>query len=110
MNTGFKKLHKVVNDARLSASTRQQVLQTIDRLPPLYGELDRTYDIRYRDGIVRLVETMLHSLDRDSEASSDGSKVAGVIMTHLADMHQRLGIPSLGMKKPVAVRSAKRKG
>jgi hypothetical protein len=112
MNMAFENLQKVVTEARLSATMRQQVLQSLDRLPPLYGDFDRTYDIRYRDGIVRLVEAMLYSLGQDSADSPDGSKVAGAIVHHLAEMHQRLGIPSLGMKQPAkqpAKKAASRK-
>jgi hypothetical protein len=100
MDDGLQTLRDVVNGATLSAETRQSVLRSIDQMPSLYRELDRTYDIRYRDGIVRLVEGMLHTLGQQNAESADASKVAADIVSYLGAMHLRLGIPSLGLKPP----------
>lgn len=104
MDTELQAIHDVVNEASLSAETRQGLLRALDQLPPLYRELDRTYDIRYRDGIARLVEGMLHRLGQEDATSPDAGKVAEELRAGLSAMHQRLGIPSLGLKPPPAVK------
>jgi len=110
MDEGLQSIRDVVNEASLSVETRQSVLRCIDNLPPLYRDLDRTYDIRYRDGIVRIVEHMLFTLRAKNPESPDAGKVADGILSHLGAMHQQLGIPSLGLKPaPVAKPVRKRK-
>jgi hypothetical protein len=102
MHNGLESLRQVVRGATLPAETQQSVLRCIDKLPPLYSDWDRTYDIRYRDGIARIVEQILHTLGTTEPDGAEGNKVADALISRLAAMHQRLGIPSLGLKPRVS--------
>ncbi len=110
MVDGLQTIRDFVQGASLSVETRQSVLRSLDQLPPLYRDLDRTYDIRYRDGIARLIEAILRTLDKQPVDSPDAAKVAEGILSKLGVMHQRLGIPSLGLKpRPATKALTKRK-
>jgi hypothetical protein len=100
MDSGLETIRGVVNEATLSVETRRTVLWGLDQLPPLYRDLDRTYDVRYRDSILRLVQGMLMKLQVQEPGCPDAPEVAEGIVSHLKAMHERLGIPSLGLKPP----------
>lgn len=109
MDKALESLRQLVRRATLPAETEQSILRCVDKLPSLYGDWDRTYEIRYRDSIARIVEQILHSLGKVQSDSVDGGHVADGFLSRLAAIHQRLGIPSLGLKPRIGKPVLKRK-
>jgi hypothetical protein len=95
MEADFRAMRDIVDGAALSAEGRSTALWWFDQLPWPYRELGRTYDNRYLDEIRRLVQLMLKAL-----TEKDTPGVVGDILSRLLAMHERLGIPQLGLKAP----------
>jgi hypothetical protein len=63
----------------------------LDRLPALYDQFCRDYDVRYGDEIGRLVDAVLLAVPPAAR---------GPITEHLRAMHARLGIPQVKFAAP----------
>ena len=98
MSADLETLRTVLTKAALSAETRRRLLWGLDQLPPLYRDLEKTCDVRYRDGIQTHVHGMLLTLSNTESGSPDAAKTMEKIVTVLQAMHQERGIPSLGLK------------
>jgi hypothetical protein len=82
-----------VATATLPDDVRATVTWCLDQLPGQYRELDRTYDARHSDEVRRLVEALLGAL-----RAAGARQAAEAVTLRLVAMHERLGIPSLGLK------------
>ena len=96
MDTDLQAIRDVVNAATLSDEARQTVAWCLDQLPKLYQELARTYDAKYSDDIRRLVQAILTQL---SGPNTPGARrAADAVTLQVLAMHERLGIPTFGLK------------
>ncbi len=108
MEAVLQQIRDLVNGADLSAEVRQHLLWRLDQLPPLYRDLQKTYESRYREGILEHAQGMLKTLAGKMKECPDAPQVMDGIVNQLQDTHARLGIPNLGLKIPVA-KSTRRK-
>jgi hypothetical protein len=99
MDKDLKAMRATVMKATLSASTQSTALWYLDKLPSLYRELALTYENRYLEEILRLVQAMLRTIE--------APKPVETLTSQFRAMHERHGIPRLALKsaplKPVAV-------
>src|SRR5688572_13974969 len=99
----------MVDRAALSPDVRRKLLEGLGRLPPLYEGLERTYESRFHDAIVQTGRAMLRVLADADDESPDAAEVAEGMIARLQAMHERLGIPPLGLKPPARPRPARKK-
>ena len=100
MDKDLKAMRATVMKATLSASIQSTALWYLDKLPNLYRELALTYENRYLEEILRLVQAMLRTIE--------APKPVETLNSQFRAMHERHGIPRLALKalaplKPVAV-------
>ncbi len=107
MEAELQTIQTLVSGATLSPEVRRNVVWRLVLLPPIYRDLERSFDSRYRDTILRLVDSMLKTLAAKDADSPDGSQVGEGIVHGLLAMHARLGISSLGLKLPAPPKPVK---
>ena len=93
--TDLRAIRKGLQVAKLPADVRTTALLHLDKLPDLYEKLAKTCESRFLDEILRHVQGMLKTIHVPSS-------IAAVTDSFRA-MHERHGIPTLGLKRPVAV-------
>jgi hypothetical protein len=86
MDADMQAVRAIVDAAPLSDDVRGTVLWCLERLPPLYRDLARTYEARYGDEIVRLLRGVFQAL-------GGKTATAEAIAARLRSLHGRLGIP-----------------
>ena len=107
MDTGLKSVREVVSRATLAPGQRDKLLETLDRMPPLYQGLEETYESRFHDAIIQAARSMFRNLAEADAESPDAPQVADRMFAKLQAMHEKLGIPALGIKAPAPARAAK---
>ncbi len=114
METDLQAIRDMVSKAELPAKVQQTVLTTFDQLPKVYQDLGRTYESRFSDRIVGLVEGMVRTL-ANKDACPDAPGLAENMVNRLRAMHDRHGIavalkpPPQPARKPVRKAKAKAK-
>ena len=106
MEAGLTAMRGLVTGAALAADVKANVLWSLDQLPPLYRAFARTYDVRYRDGILGRVRGVLTTLGRDGAA---GPRVTADLIQHLHALHDRLNLTGLDIKPPAAPKPARKR-
>jgi hypothetical protein len=96
MDKDLKAMRATVMKATLSASIQSTALWYLDKLPNLYRELALTYENRYLEEILRLVQAMLRTIE--------APKPVETLTTQFRAMHERHGIPRLALKAPLPVK------
>jgi hypothetical protein len=91
------KLRTLVKRAKLVADTEHAVLWCLDQLPKLYAEFCRTYEIRFREAILRLAQGVLKTLAETSVGTGAG-RVSDALVAQLGGLHERLGLAPLALK------------
>jgi len=86
-----------VKKANLPAEVQTTVLWHMDKLPDLYQKLETTFESRFLDEILRHVHGMLKTISVPSSIEA--------VTNRFRAMHERHGIPSLGLKRPVAAQA-----
>lgn len=93
--TDLRAIRKGVDVAKLPTGVRTTALFHMDKLPDLYEKLALTCESRFLDEILRHVEGMLKTIEVPSSIEA--------VTRSFRAMHERHGIPTLGLKRPVAV-------
>lgn len=109
MEAALAKIQDLVSKAALSVEVQRRLRWALDQLPPLYRDLARTYDVRYRDGILHHVHGMLRTLEAKPVNCPDAPKVMDGLVRRLLAMHTRLGIPGLGLKAPAPAKPSRKR-
>ena len=79
----------------LPENVQTTVLLHLDKLPNLYEKLAKTCESRFLDEILRHVQGMLKTIHVPSSIET--------VTDSFQAMHERHGIPTLGLKRPVAI-------
>jgi hypothetical protein len=95
MEEDLQAVADIVAGVNLSNGDRQAVKSCLDRLPGLYQELAKTYDVRCRQEIAGVVQRLLAPL---TQAAGPGP--AEAITSRLRAMQERLGIPGPSFTPP----------
>jgi hypothetical protein len=98
----LKTIRALVTDAGLPAEVEHAVLWRFDQLPTLYISLKTTYESRYSDRILVLVQGMLKTLASEEAGGEDALKLAEKIVVRLQKMHDQHGLAEIGLKPPPA--------
>lgn len=85
--TELETMRALIHADRIPDDIRKTATWCLDRLPGLYSDFCRTYEIRYGDEIRRLVAGLLSKLGDVA--------LKQVVLDQLIAMHERLGIPHL---------------
>ena len=110
MEAGLQAVRELVAGAALPDEVKRSVQWSVDQLPPLYREYERTRDTRFRDTIMGRVRGMLSILGKEDVAGAEGHRVMVGIVQQLQDVHERLNLPNLDLKAPALPKPrAKRK-
>jgi len=92
-----------VKTSQLPADVQTTALWHLDRLPELYQKLETTNESRFLDEILRHVQGIFNTIHVPISIEA--------MTAEFRSMHERNGIPVLGLKQPTAVakrtRSAK---
>jgi hypothetical protein len=99
-------LRTLLLKARLAEEARHTALWCLDQLPALYADFRRTYESRFGDTILRLAQAVLKRL-AEVGTGEDARRVAEVLVTKLAGLHVRLGLPPLALKLAVPLARAR---
>ncbi len=99
-------LRTVINKASLAEEARRTSLWCLDQLPPLYADFRRTYESRFGDSIFRLAQAILKRL-AEKGTGDDAGRVGAVLVAELGSLHERLGLPALGLKVVVVAAPAR---
>jgi len=97
--TDLLAIRKGVKMSDLPADVQTTALWHLDKLPDLYQKLETTCESRFLDEILRHVQGMFKTIIVPSSIAA--------MTTEFRTMHERHGIPTLGLKPPVVV-AAKR--
>jgi hypothetical protein len=92
------KLGNHVQDAAISADSKQTTLWCVSKLPILYAKFCQTYESRYGDEITRLVQGALDDLANSKTACKETMKLGANITERLRLLHEQSGIPVLNLK------------
>jgi hypothetical protein len=95
-------LRTLLKKARLAEEVRHAALWCFDQLPQLYADFHRTYESRFGDGILWLVRAILKRL-AEAVPGDDAGRVSHTLVTKLAGLHVRLGLPPLALKLKPAI-------
>ena len=109
MDDNLRAIRNLVTAASLPPQVEHTMLWRFDQLPKLYGDLKRTYESRYSDRILVLVQGMLKVLASEETAGPDAHKLAEKIVSRLQKMHDAHGLSEVGLKPPVAPKPLKKK-
>ena len=90
MDTGLAGIRQLFETAGLTGDERKTVDWCLKKLPELYQKLSSTAESRYADEILGLARAML---DR-------APGIAEAVARQFQSLHERLGLPSLGLKPP----------
>ncbi len=93
-------MRTLLQKARLAEEARHTALWCLDQLPALYADFRRNYESRFGDGILRLVRAILKRL-AEVGTGEDAGLVARALVSKLARLHVRLGLPPLVL--PLAI-------
>lgn len=102
MKATLKTIRALITDAALPPEVEHAVLWRFDQLPTLYISLKSTYESRYSDRILVLVQGMLKTLASEEAAGAEGVKLAEKIVVRLQKMHDAHGLAEIGLKPPPA--------
>ena len=91
--TDFSAIRKTLENADLSEDVRATALKRLDLLPNLYQDLEKTWESRFLEDILREVQTMFRFMG--------APKLVEKMTLQLLAMHELHGIPPLGLKQPV---------
>lgn len=97
--TDLQAIRKGVQAAKLPANVRTTALWYLDKLPELYQKLVTTCESRFFDEIRLHVQGMLQTIHVPSSIAT--------VAKNFRAMHERHGIPTLGLKLPIAVAAGK---
>jgi hypothetical protein len=100
-------LRDQIGAAAIPADGRHTAAWCVGQLPDLYVKYCQTSESRYAAEITRLLRGVLAEMAK-SEAGPMGSR-AGVIIDSFRVLHERLGLPALGLKPPRAPKPRSRK-
>ena len=92
--TDLQAIRDGVNVAQLPVNVRTAALWHLDKLPDLYQKLAKTNESRFLDEIQLHVKSMLNTIVVSSSVET--------MTNDFREMHERNGIPTLGIKPPVA--------
>jgi hypothetical protein len=109
MEASLQQIHDVVSRANLSAEIKRRLLWALEQLPPLYQGLQRTYESRFRDGILGYVEGMVKTLRAQPADCPDAGPIMETIVEQLQAMHERLAIPGLNLKRPAPAKPTRKR-
>lgn len=90
--TDLQAIRNCIKAAKLPDDVRTTAYWYLDKLPDLYQKLEMTCESRFLDDIIRHVKCMLKTLKAPSSIATVSEK--------FRSMHERHGIPSLGIKSP----------
>jgi hypothetical protein len=107
MEAALQQMRDLVSEANLPPAVEQQILWGLGKLPQLYADFARTYDIRYRDTIAGQVQGIINTLA--TQPSPDAARVLEGLVTQLHAMHERLAIPGLTLKMPAPAKVSRKK-
>jgi hypothetical protein len=93
--TDLRAIRNGIKEAKLPTDVQTTVLWHLDKLPDLYEKLEKTCESRFLDEILRHVQGMLKTIHV--------SRSIETVANSFRAMHERHGIPTLGLKRPVAV-------
>ena len=102
VESDLQAIRDMVSEATVLAKVQQSVLNSFDEMPKLYRELGRTYESRFSDRIVGLVDGMIRSL-ASKDAGAGAPALSEAIVNQLRAMHDRHGIAvALKVRPPAA--------
>ena len=102
MKATLKTIRALVTDAAMAPEIEHAVLWRFDQLPTLYISLKGTYESRYSDRILVLVQGILKTLMSEEAGGADAVKLAEKIVARLQKMHDQHGLAEIGIKPPPA--------
>lgn len=106
MEADFQVIHTALQGTTLPEAVEYNVTWSVQQLPPLYEGLCQTGESRFANEIQRLVQGMVNSL-KDAKDCPEAPGLATLITDQLRDMHERLGLGELELKKPAAPKKSK---
>jgi hypothetical protein len=98
----LKTIRAMLTDAGLPPEVEHAVLWRFDQLPALYMSLKSSYESRYSDRILLLVQGILKTLASEEAGGAEALKLAEKIVARLQKMHDAHGLAEIGLKPPTA--------
>jgi hypothetical protein len=109
VQANLQAIRAAITEASLPAELEQTVLWRFDQLPKLYADLKRTYESRYSDRILVLVQGILKALAAEDVTNPETVKLAEKIIAKLQKMHDKHGLAHVGLKPPAAPKPVRKK-
>jgi hypothetical protein len=107
LQTTIAALRDQIGAAAIPEAGRHTAAWCVGQLPGLYLKYCQTSESRYAAEITRLLRGVLAEVAK-SEAGSTGAQTAAIIDSFRV-LHERLGLPALGLKLPPAPKPRSRK-
>jgi hypothetical protein len=98
-----------VRAAAIPDGGKHTALWCVGQLAALYAKFRQTGESRYGDEITRLVQGVLKELSKGGKGFPGAPQLAASITERLRLLHERLGLPGLGLKPPAAPKPRTRK-
>ena len=109
MQANLQAIRASIVETALPVEVEQTVLWRFDQLPKLYIDLKRTYESRYSDRILVLVQGILKALAAEEVTNPDTMKLAEKIISRLQKMHDKHGLAHVGLKPPSVPKPTRKK-
>jgi hypothetical protein len=100
-------LSNEVDAVAIASDCKHTAAWCLAKMPALYAQYQATNESRFGDEITRLVQALITELTRSQGGCKEAQAIATGMPRRFRTLHEKLGLPMLHLKDPVATRPTK---